>query len=140
MSDSPALSSPASLLPEILTSCPTPLFPSLEEAAVGELPANPTIEDLLKIFWKNRRFVQEASLARKGAKGRKSRIRSHGMFFVELNRQEQPIGHYKLHLPQQIIFEKLTGSPQPASQAPATIAGSISTLMQPPNDRGLTRA
>jgi hypothetical protein len=108
MPDSPALSSPASLLPEISTPCPTPLFPSafsrlsqprtvaqqLEEAAVGELPANPTIEELPKVVvWKNRRFVQEASLARKGAKGRKSWIRSHGMFFVELNHQEQPIGH-----------------------------------------------
>jgi hypothetical protein len=107
MSDLPAPSSPASLSPEILTPCPTPLFPSafsrlsqprtvakqLGEAAVGELPPNPTIEDLPKVVWKNRRFVQEALLARKGAKGRKSWIRSHGMFFIELNRQDQPIGH-----------------------------------------------
>ncbi|KAM5529131.1 transposase-like protein [Fusarium oxysporum f. sp. phaseoli] len=54
---------------------------------------NPTIEDLPKVVWKNRRFVQEDSLARKGAKGRKSWIRSHGMFFIELNHQDQPIGH-----------------------------------------------
>lgn len=107
MSDLPAPSSPASLSPEILTPCPTPLFPSafsrlsqprtvakqLEEAAVGELPPNPTIENLPKVVWKNRRFVQEALLARKGAKGRKSWIRSHGMFFIELNHQDQPIGH-----------------------------------------------
>jgi hypothetical protein len=65
----------------------------LEEASVGELPPNPTIEDLPKVVWKNRRFVQEDSLARKGAKGRKSWIRSHGMFFIELNHQDQPIGH-----------------------------------------------
>jgi hypothetical protein len=65
----------------------------LEEAAVQDLPVNPTIEDLPKIVWKNRRFVQEASLARKGAKGRKSWIRSHGMFFIELNNQDQPIGN-----------------------------------------------
>ncbi|RFN47860.1 membrane primary amine oxidase, partial [Fusarium flagelliforme] len=93
--------------PVISTPCPTPLFPSafsrlsqprtvakqLEEASVGELPPNPTIEDLPKVVWKNRRFVQEDSLARKGAKGRKSWIRSHGMFFIELNLQDQPIGH-----------------------------------------------
>ncbi|KJZ75821.1 hypothetical protein HIM_04645 [Hirsutella minnesotensis 3608] len=65
----------------------------LEEAALQDLPVNPTVEDLPKIVWKNRRFVQEASLARKGAKGRKSWIRSHGMFFIELNNQDQPIGH-----------------------------------------------
>ncbi|EXK77721.1 hypothetical protein FOQG_17576, partial [Fusarium oxysporum f. sp. raphani 54005] len=107
MSDLPPHSIPASLSPVISTRCPTPLFPSafsrlsqprtvakqLEEASVGELPPNPTIEDLPKDVWKNRRFVQEDSLARKGAKGRKSWIRSRGMFFIELNHQDQPIGH-----------------------------------------------
>ncbi|KAG8673970.1 hypothetical protein FPOAC1_007289 [Fusarium poae] len=57
------------------------------------LPPNPTIENLSKITWKNRRFVQEDLLARKGAKGRKSWIRSHGTFLVELNYQDLPIGH-----------------------------------------------
>ncbi|KAH7460470.1 hypothetical protein FOMA001_g19496 [Fusarium oxysporum f. sp. matthiolae] len=103
----PPPSTPAKGSPVISTPCPTPLFPSafsrlsqprtvakqLEEASVGELPPNPTIEDLPKVVWKNRRFVQEDSLARKGAKGRKSWIRSHGMFFIELNHQDQPIGH-----------------------------------------------
>ncbi|KAG6989973.1 Vanillin dehydrogenase [Fusarium oxysporum f. sp. conglutinans] len=107
MSDLPPPSTPAKGSPVISTPCPTPLFPSafsrlsqprtvakqLEEASVGELPPNPTIEDLPKVVWKNRRFVQEDSLARKGAKGRKSWIRSHGMFFIELNHQDQPIGH-----------------------------------------------
>ena len=108
MSDVPPTpSSPASLPPEVLTPCPTPVFPpafsrlsqprtvakQLDEAAIGELPVNPTIEDLPKIVWKNRRFVQEDSLARKGAKGRKSWIRSHGLFFIELNHQDLPIGH-----------------------------------------------
>ena len=44
----------------------------MEEAAVVTLPANPTVEDLPKIVWKNRWFVHEDLLARKGAKGRKS--------------------------------------------------------------------
>ncbi|ODA78128.1 hypothetical protein RJ55_06731 [Drechmeria coniospora] len=107
MSHSQTPSTPSSLSPEVSIQCPTLLFPSafsrlsqpttvakqLEEAAVQDLPVNPTIEDLPKIVWKNRRFIQEASLARKGAKGRKSWIRSHGMFFIELNNQDQPIGN-----------------------------------------------
>ncbi|OAQ65601.1 transposase [Purpureocillium lilacinum] len=106
MSDSPAPSSPPSLPQVISTPCPTPLFSAfsrlaqartvakqLEEAASAVLPANPTIQDLPKIACKNRLFVQEDLLARKGAKGRKSWIRSHGTFLVELNHQDQPIGH-----------------------------------------------
>ncbi|KAM4055478.1 putative transposase [Hirsutella rhossiliensis] len=85
MSDSPAPSPPPSL-------------PQLEGAAVTQgasaSNANPTIQDLPKIASTNRRFVQEDSLARKGAKGRKSWIRSHGTFLVELNHQDQPIGHF----------------------------------------------
>jgi hypothetical protein len=64
---------------------PKTVAKQLEKAVVAALPPNPTIEDLTKITWKNRRFVQEDSLARKGAKGRKSWIRSHGTFLVELN-------------------------------------------------------
>ncbi|RKK92591.1 hypothetical protein BFJ68_g15852 [Fusarium oxysporum] len=85
MSNSPLSPSPATLTP-----CPTPpssvfsrlsrpktVAKQLEEAVVAALPPNPTIEGLSKITWKNRRFVQEDSLARKGAKGRKSWIRAH---------------------------------------------------------------
>ncbi|KAG7403223.1 hypothetical protein Forpe1208_v012229 [Fusarium oxysporum f. sp. rapae] len=106
MSNSPLSPSPAGFPPTTLTPCPTPpssvfsrlsqpktVAKQLEEAAVGALPPNPTIEDLPKITWKNRRFVQEDLLARKGAKGRKSWIRSHGTFLVELNYQDLPIGH-----------------------------------------------
>jgi hypothetical protein len=98
MSNSPLSPSPAGFPPTTLTPCPTPpssvfsrlsqpktVAKQLEEAAVGALPPNPTIENLPKITWKNRRFVLEDLLARKGAKGRKSWIRSHGTFLVELN-------------------------------------------------------
>ncbi|KAF5262168.1 hypothetical protein FOXYS1_7117 [Fusarium oxysporum] len=102
------LASPASLSPVTSTSTPTPTsIPSafsrlsqsrtvakqLQETAVVALPANPTIEDLPKIVWENRRFIHEGSLARNGAKGRKSWIRSHGTFLIELNHHDQPIGH-----------------------------------------------
>jgi hypothetical protein len=106
MSNSPLSPSPAGFPPATLTPCPTPpssvfsrlsqpktVAKQLEKAVVAALPPNPTIEDLPKIIWKNRRFVQEDSLARKSAKGRKSWIRSHGTFLVELNYQDQPIGH-----------------------------------------------
>ncbi|RFN45153.1 transposase-like protein [Fusarium flagelliforme] len=72
MLNSPLSSSPAGFPPTILTPCPTPpssvfsrlsqpktVAKQLEEAAVGALPPNPTIENLPKITWKNRRFVQE---------------------------------------------------------------------------------
>ncbi|EWY79711.1 hypothetical protein FOCG_17916 [Fusarium oxysporum f. sp. radicis-lycopersici 26381] len=52
----------------------------------------------------------------------------------------QNSSQYKRHLLQQIIFAKPIGSPQRVNQAPATIARSISSPMQPPNDHGLTRA
>ncbi|KAF5006069.1 hypothetical protein FDECE_7529 [Fusarium decemcellulare] len=107
MSNSPLSPSPAGFPPAPLTPRTTPLSSvflrlsqpktvakQLEEAAVGALPPNPTIEDLPKIAWRSRRFVQEDLLARKGAKGRKSWIRSHGTFLIELNHQDQPIGHF----------------------------------------------
>ncbi|KAJ0136168.1 hypothetical protein HZ326_20825 [Fusarium oxysporum f. sp. albedinis] len=106
MSNLPLSPLPAGFPSVTLTPCPTPpssvfsrlsqpktVAKQLEEAAVVVLPPNLTIEDLPKITWKNRRFVQEDPLARKGAKGRKSWIRSHGTFLVELNYQDQPIGH-----------------------------------------------
>jgi hypothetical protein len=39
---------------------PKTVAKQLEEAAVGALPPNPTIENLPKVTWKNRRFVQQA--------------------------------------------------------------------------------
>ncbi|KAI8402286.1 hypothetical protein FOFC_17593 [Fusarium oxysporum] len=78
MSNSPLSPSPAGFPPATLTPCPTPpssvfsrlsqpktVAKQLENAVVAALPPNPTIEDLPKITWKNRRFVQEDSLARK---------------------------------------------------------------------------
>ncbi|KAH7150714.1 hypothetical protein DER46DRAFT_664675 [Fusarium sp. MPI-SDFR-AT-0072] len=70
MSKSPLSPSPAGFPPTTLTPCPTPpssvfsqlsqpktVAKQLEEAAVGALPPNSTIENLPKITWKNRRFV-----------------------------------------------------------------------------------
>lgn len=103
----PTTSSPATSSPRLSTPSSMPLFSSaftrlsqprtiakqLEDVAVDSLASNVTFDTLPKIKWENRRFVQEAWLARKGAKGRKSWIRSYGLFLVELNAQDQPIGH-----------------------------------------------
>ncbi|KJZ69970.1 hypothetical protein HIM_10641 [Hirsutella minnesotensis 3608] len=111
-------SSSSRLSPEVSTPCPTPLFPTafsrlsqpttvakqLEEAALQDLPVNPTIEDLPKIVWKNRRFVQEASLARKGAKARISQSVMSGAAVVAIRRVGRNSSRYKPHLQQQIIF------------------------------------
>ncbi|ENH68230.1 hypothetical protein FOC1_g10000544 [Fusarium oxysporum f. sp. cubense race 1] len=84
MSNSPLSPSPAGFPPATLTPCPTP--PS---SVFSRLSQPKTVAKQLE----NRRFVKEDLLARKGAKGRKSWIRSHGIFLVELNYQDQPIGH-----------------------------------------------
>ncbi|KAJ0131792.1 Uncharacterized protein HZ326_25119 [Fusarium oxysporum f. sp. albedinis] len=79
MSNLPLSPSPAGFPPTTLTPCPT--------------PPSSVFSRLSQPKTKNRRFVQEDLLARKGAKGRKSWIRSHGTFLVELNYQDLPIGH-----------------------------------------------
>ncbi|RYC77638.1 hypothetical protein BFJ63_vAg19488 [Fusarium oxysporum f. sp. narcissi] len=63
MSNSPLSPSPAPSSVFSRLSQPKTVAKQLEEAAVGALPPNPTIENLPKITWKNRRFVQEDSLA-----------------------------------------------------------------------------
>lgn len=71
----------------------------LQEACLNVLPANPTVDDPPKILWKNRHFLQEDSLARKDAKGRKSWIRWHGLFLIKLNYQNHPIGNVWYYSP-----------------------------------------
>ncbi|KAF4476180.1 putative AC transposase [Colletotrichum fructicola Nara gc5] len=57
------------------------------------LPSNPSILDLPTITWHNKRYVVEEQLARKGGRGRKSWIKDHGVFLVELC-DEGPAGAY----------------------------------------------
>ncbi|KAJ0130142.1 Uncharacterized protein HZ326_26758 [Fusarium oxysporum f. sp. albedinis] len=60
-------SGPDSITTTFIDDYPVPktVAKQLEEAAVAALPPNPTIEDLPNVIWKNRRFVQEDSRARK---------------------------------------------------------------------------
>ncbi|KAK1974214.1 hypothetical protein LZ30DRAFT_422975 [Colletotrichum cereale] len=57
------------------------------------LPSNPSISDLPTITWHNKRYVVEEQLARKGGRGRKTWIKDHGVFLVELG-AEGPIAAY----------------------------------------------
>ncbi|KAF1730602.1 hypothetical protein CRV24_008671 [Beauveria bassiana] len=52
---------------------------------------NATIGDLPLAVWRNRRYVLEESLSRKGSKGRKSWIKLHGLFVVELDANDKPL-------------------------------------------------
>ncbi|TVY75317.1 hypothetical protein Focb16_v006195 [Fusarium oxysporum f. sp. cubense] len=106
MSNSPLSPSPAGFPPATLTPCPTPPSSVFSRLSQPKTVAKQLEKQSLQLYLltrllkicprlpgKNRRFVKEDLLARKGAKGRKSWIRSHGIFLVELNYQDQPIGH-----------------------------------------------
>lgn len=49
------------------------------------LPSNPSISDLPTVVWYNKRYVVEEQMARRGGRGRKSWIKDHGFFLVELS-------------------------------------------------------
>lgn len=63
---------------------------SYNPAALGD---NATIKDLPKIVLAKRRFVREDWVVTKSKKGRRSWIRQHGAFLVELNSLDKEIDH-----------------------------------------------
>ncbi|KAG7404443.1 putative AC transposase [Fusarium oxysporum f. sp. rapae] len=58
------------------------------------LPDHPTVADLPRAVWRNKRYVLEESLSRKGSKGRKSWIKRHGIFLVEIDTNDSPLSPY----------------------------------------------
>uniref|UniRef100_A0A8H7K1G7 BED-type domain-containing protein n=1 Tax=Bionectria ochroleuca TaxID=29856 RepID=A0A8H7K1G7_BIOOC len=58
------------------------------------LPDHPIIADLPRAIWRNKRYVLEESLSRKGSKGRKSWIKRHGFFLVEVDTNDIPLSPY----------------------------------------------
>uniref|UniRef100_A0A0D2YHT6 Uncharacterized protein n=1 Tax=Fusarium oxysporum (strain Fo5176) TaxID=660025 RepID=A0A0D2YHT6_FUSOF len=58
------------------------------------LPDHPTVADLPQEVWRNKRYVLEESLFRKGSKGRKSWIKRHGLFLVEIDTNDSPLSPY----------------------------------------------
>ncbi|KAJ4217252.1 hypothetical protein NW757_014642, partial [Fusarium falciforme] len=73
---------------------PRNLASQLESTTQTALPDHPTVADLPQAVWRNKRYVLEESLSRKGSKGRKSWIKRHGLFLVELDANDSPSNPY----------------------------------------------
>lgn len=77
-----------------LLTFPKNLSSQFESGSLTTLPDNVTIADLPVAVWRNKRYVLEESLSRKGSKGRKSWIKLHGLFVVELDASDSPLSAY----------------------------------------------
>jgi hypothetical protein len=88
MATPPALSAFSLLKP------PKNLSSQFDSGSQTTLPDNATIADLPQTVWRNRRYVLEESLSRKSSKGRKSWIKTHGLFVVELDASNSPLNAY----------------------------------------------
>lgn len=86
------MSSPPSALS--LLRPPKNLASQLESPSQTALPDHPTIADLPQAVWRNKGYVLEESLSRKGSKGRKSWIKRHGLFVVEVDAGNSPLNPY----------------------------------------------
>ncbi|KAH7205300.1 hypothetical protein BKA60DRAFT_579259 [Fusarium oxysporum] len=58
------------------------------------LPDHPTVADLPRAVWRNKRYALEESLSRKGSKDRKSWIKRHEFFLVEIDTNDSPLSPY----------------------------------------------
>lgn len=73
---------------------PRNLTSQLESTTQTALSDHITIADLPQAVWRNKRYVLEESLSRKGSKGRKSWIKHHGYFLVEIDANDSPLNPY----------------------------------------------
>ncbi|KAH7195075.1 hypothetical protein BKA60DRAFT_197390 [Fusarium oxysporum] len=73
---------------------PRNLASQFELTTQSALPDHPTVADLPRAVWRNKRYVLEESLFRKGSKGRKSWIKRHGIFLVEIDTNDSPLSPY----------------------------------------------
>ncbi|KAF6525877.1 hypothetical protein HZS61_011672 [Fusarium oxysporum f. sp. conglutinans] len=73
---------------------PRNLASQFELMTQSALPDYPTVADLPRAVWRNKRYVLEESLSRKGLKGRKSWIKRHGIFLVEIDTNDSPLSPY----------------------------------------------
>ncbi|KAM0738258.1 hypothetical protein ACQRIT_007450 [Beauveria bassiana] len=85
-----------SLVPSAFSFLKSPknLSSQFEKGSIATVPDNATIGDLPLAVWRNKRYVLEESLSRKGSKGRKSWIKLHGLFVVELDANDSPLSAY----------------------------------------------
>ncbi|KAF5522337.1 hypothetical protein CGCA056_v006270 [Colletotrichum aenigma] len=63
---------------------PPQVATQVAESLSTPLPSNPSITDLPTVVWYNKRYVVEEQIARKGGRPRKTWIKDHGFFLVEL--------------------------------------------------------
>ncbi|CEJ95271.1 hypothetical protein VHEMI10760 [[Torrubiella] hemipterigena] len=78
---------------------PKTLCSQFESSVVTAFPEGAAVRDLPLAVWRNKRYVLEESLSRKGSKGRKSWIKQHGLFVVELDASDTPLaGYWVCHL------------------------------------------
>uniref|UniRef100_A0A0D2YIC8 HAT C-terminal dimerisation domain-containing protein n=1 Tax=Fusarium oxysporum (strain Fo5176) TaxID=660025 RepID=A0A0D2YIC8_FUSOF len=73
---------------------PRNLASQFELTTQSALPDHHTVADLPRAVWRNKRYVLEESLSRKGSKGRKSWIKRHGFFLVEIDTNDSPLSPY----------------------------------------------
>ncbi|KAG7416648.1 hypothetical protein Forpi1262_v016740 [Fusarium oxysporum f. sp. raphani] len=73
---------------------PRNLASEFELATQTALPDHPTVADLPQAVWRNKRYVLEESLSRKGSKSRKRCIKRHGFFLVEIDTNDSPLSPY----------------------------------------------
>ncbi|KAH7142517.1 hypothetical protein DER46DRAFT_674344, partial [Fusarium sp. MPI-SDFR-AT-0072] len=80
--------------PLLLSHPPRNLASQSELTTQVALPDHPTVADLPRAVWRNKRYVVEESLSRKGSKGRKSWIKRHGFFLGEIDTNDSPLSPY----------------------------------------------
>jgi hypothetical protein len=73
---------------------PRNLASQFELTTQSALPDHPTVADLPRAVWRNKRYVLEESLSRKGSKGQRSWIKRHGFFLVEIGTNDSPLSSY----------------------------------------------
>ncbi|KAM6513115.1 hypothetical protein FALCPG4_015586 [Fusarium falciforme] len=73
---------------------PRNLASQFESTTQTALPDRPTVADLPQAVWRNKRYVLEESLSLRSSKGRKSWIKRHGFFLVEVDANDSPLNPY----------------------------------------------
>ncbi|KAJ0136353.1 Zinc finger protein 76 [Fusarium oxysporum f. sp. albedinis] len=58
------------------------------------LPDYPTFADLPRAVWRNKQYILEESISRRSLKGRKSWIKHHRPFLVEIDTIDSPLSSY----------------------------------------------
>lgn len=85
------LSSPPPTFPR-LVSRPKSIAMQYHAALASATTADPSVNDLYKITWGQRRFVIASLLDRRKSRGRRSWIGNHGWFLAELKRDNTSSG------------------------------------------------